>query len=54
MPPVGIKVSRFEGWPDYTRDLRKKVEINLSGKSGSDGIAGIGLLEPARCKRTRA
>jgi len=43
--PVGIKVSRFEGWPDYARDLRKKVEINLSGKSGSDVIAGIGLLD---------
>jgi hypothetical protein len=43
--PVGIKVSRFEGWSDYARDIRKKVELNLSGKSGSDVIAGIGLLD---------
>ncbi len=43
--PVGIKTSRFEGWADYARDLRKKVELNLSGTSGQDVIAGIGLLD---------
>jgi len=43
--PVGIKVSRFEGWNEYARDIRQKVELNLSGKSGSDVIAGIGLLD---------
>lgn len=43
--PVGIKVSRFEGWNEYARDIRQKVELNLSGRSGSDVIAGIGLLD---------
>lgn len=43
--PVGIKVSRFEGWADYERGIQKKVELHLSGKSGSDVIAGIGLLD---------
>lgn len=43
--PVGIKVSRFEGWSEYERDIRKKVELNLSGKSGRDVIAAIGLLD---------
>jgi len=43
--PVGIKVSRFEGWSEYEHDIQKKVELNLSGKSGSDVIAGIGLLD---------
>lgn len=43
--PVGIKVSRFEGWNEYARDIRQKVELNLSGKSGSDVIAAIGLLD---------
>lgn len=43
--PVGIKISRFEGWNEYVRDIRQKVELNLSGKSGSDVIAGIGLLD---------
>lgn len=43
--PVGIKVSRFEGWAEYARDIRKKVALNLSGKSGADVISGIGLLD---------
>lgn len=43
--PVGIKISRFEGWNDYAREIRKKVALNLSGKAGQEVIAGIGLLD---------
>lgn len=43
--PVGIKSVRFEGWHDYANEIKKKVALNLSGQSGSDVIAGIGLLD---------
>lgn len=43
--PVGIKIVRFEGWNDYVGEIAKKVALNLSGKTGSDVIAGIGLLD---------
>ncbi len=42
---VGIKIVRFEGWHDYVKEIRKKVELNLSGKTGADVIACIGLLD---------
>ncbi len=43
--PVGVKVVRFDGWPEYVKDIRQKVELNLSGATGADIIAGIGLLD---------
>jgi len=43
--PIGVKVVRFEGWRDYVGDIAKKVRLNLSGKSGTDVIAAIGLLD---------
>lgn len=43
--PVGIKIVRFEGWHDYVDEIAKKVALNLSGQTGSDVIAGIGLLD---------
>ena len=43
--PVGIKSVRFEGWHDYVDEIAKKVALNLSGQTGSDVIAGIGLLD---------
>lgn len=43
--PVGIRPVRFEGWPHYYDEIGKKVSLNLSGKSGADVIAGIGLLD---------
>ncbi len=42
---VGIKIVRFEGWRDYVKHIRTKVELNLSGKAGRDVIAAIGLLD---------
>ena len=42
---VGIKSVRFDGWHDYMDGIVKKVELNLSGQTGSDVIAGIGLLD---------
>lgn len=43
--PVGIKIVRFEGWGDYYREIAKKVELNLSGKTGADVVGAIGLLD---------
>lgn len=43
--PVGIKVVRFEGWRNYVDEIAKKVELNLSGKSGADVVGAIGLLD---------
>jgi hypothetical protein len=42
---VGIKIVRFEGWRDYYEGIVRKVELSLSGKSGADVIAAIGLLD---------
>jgi hypothetical protein len=42
---VGIKPVRFEGWRDYYDGIVRKVELSLSGKSGTDVIAAIGLLD---------
>ncbi len=42
---VGIKPVRFEGWHHYYDEISRKVSLNLSGKSGADVIAGIGLLD---------
>lgn len=42
---VGIKVVRFEGWRDYYDGIVRKVELSLSGKSGADVIAAIGLID---------
>lgn len=43
--PVGIKPVRFEGWKEYVKDIPKKVALNLSGKTGADVVACIGLLD---------
>lgn len=43
--PIGIAVVRFEGWHDYVDDIAKKVELNLSGKTGADKVGAIGLLD---------
>lgn len=43
--PIGIKVVRFEGWRNYVDEIAKKVELNLSGKSGADVVGAIGLLD---------
>jgi hypothetical protein len=42
---VGIKIHRFEGWRDYYDGIARKVELSLSGKSGADVVAAIGLLD---------
>lgn len=42
---IGIKPVRFEGWRDYYDGIVKKVELSLSGKSGADVVAAIGLLD---------
>ncbi len=42
---VGIKTVKFEGWPEYYADIRKKVALNLSGRVGADVIGCIGLLD---------
>ncbi len=42
---VSIRIVKFNGWPDYERGIAKKVALNLSGKTGEDVIAAIGLLD---------
>jgi hypothetical protein len=42
---VGIKPVCFGGWHDYYDGIARKVELSLSGKSGADVIAAIGLLD---------
>jgi hypothetical protein len=43
--PVGVRAVQFNGWSDYVRGIPAKANLNLSGKSGADVIAGIGLLD---------
>ncbi len=43
--PLGIKTVRFEGWRDYVGEIHKKVHLQLSGRSGADVVAAIGLLD---------
>lgn len=43
--PVGIKVVLLKGWQNYVKDIAKKVELHLSGQTGADVIAAIGLLD---------
>jgi hypothetical protein len=43
--PVGVRPVLFNGWSDYVRGISSKANLNLSGKSGADVIAGIGLLD---------
>jgi hypothetical protein len=43
--PIGIKIVRFEGWRDYYDEIRKKVHLNLSGKTGADVVGAVGLLD---------
>lgn len=42
---VGMKVVRFNGWPEFDREIKTKAHLNLGGPSGADVIAGIGLLD---------
>jgi Domain of unknown function (DUF4276) len=42
---VGVVPVRFEGWAQYQSEIAKKVELALSGASGKDVIAAIGLLD---------
>jgi|ERR1700687_800706 len=43
--PVRIKIVRFEGWKEYVKDIKKKVALHLTGQTGADVIAAIGLLD---------
>ncbi len=42
---VGINMVRFEGSSHYIEGIDKKVRLDLSGKAGTEIIAGIGLLD---------
>ncbi len=43
--PVRIRPIWFNGKSDYLKDIAKKVELHLSGQSGADVIAAIGLVD---------
>ena len=42
---VGISVVRFEGWQEFTKKIKRKVEMHLQGSKGNEIIAAIGLLD---------
>lgn len=45
MKPVGIRVVRFEGWPELVKDVAKKAKMHLNGPCKEDVIAVISLLD---------
>lgn len=45
MKPVGIRVVRFEGWPELVKDVAKKAKMHLNGPCKEDIIAVISLLD---------
>ena len=49
MKPVGIRVVRFEGWPELVKDAAKKAKLHLNGPCKEDIIAVISLLAPLSC-----
>lgn len=44
MKPVGIRVVRFDGWPELVKDVAKKAKLHLNGPCKEDIIAVISLL----------
>ena len=45
MKPVGIRVVRFEGWPELVKDVAKKAKMHLNGPCKEAIIAVISLLD---------
>jgi len=43
--PVGIKVVRFEGWPQFVKDTPQKARMHLNEPGKNDVIAVIALLD---------
>lgn len=43
--PIGIKPVKFQGSPDYYKEITTRVDLALSGKAGADVVAAIGLLD---------
>ena len=43
--PVGIRIVRFEGWPELVKDVAKKAKMHLNGPCKEDIIAVISLLD---------
>lgn len=42
---IGINVVKFEGWPQYLKDVGKKAQMHLNGPRSDDIIGVIGLLD---------
>lgn len=43
--PVGIKIVRFEGWPELVKDAPLKAKMHLNGPAKDEIIAVISLLD---------
>lgn len=43
--PIGIKPVRFEGWKNYDDEIATKVRLNMSGRTGSDVVGAVGLID---------
>jgi len=42
---VGIKVVRFDGWPEMVKDMPKKAKMHLAGPDRTNVIAVLALLD---------
>ncbi len=42
---VGIKVVRFEGWPEMVKDMPRKAKMHLAGPDRNNIIAVLALLD---------
>ena len=42
---IGIKVVRFDGWPEMVKDMPKKAKMHLAGPDGHNVIAVLALLD---------
>jgi len=40
-----VRVVKFSGWADYYKEIKKKVDLHLTGKTGRDVVGAIGLLD---------
>lgn len=43
--PMGIRIVRFNGWPQFIKDVPGRVRMHLGGPQRGDIIAALGLLD---------
>lgn len=43
--PVGFAVVKFQGWPEYLKEIRFRTDLTFRSSAARDIIAAIGLLD---------